>query len=128
MFSRSRLKSKQVRNSQYSKHVPLLVIAVVCFFWVLWVLISQFPATIANFLVYQSYLPLLFPFFFFVLFLSGYTLLNMKQGVIISIFITLALLFRLQRIQVSIAWIFFFMFVFWILFLLVKKPKTNSVE
>lgn len=121
MFSRSRLKKNKEVDSLYIKHIPLLVLAGICFFWLLWVFTTKFPNEIANILVHQLYLSLITPFFLFVLFLSGYLTLNMRQGAVIALFSTLLLLFRLQQIQVSLLWIIPFLFLFCVSLWMSKK-------
>ncbi len=146
MQSRSRLKKNQVSQvqeqdtaplgkiqrtsysknlpSQYIHHIPLLLLSVIFFFWCVQVFTTKQPQDIANFLLYQAYLPLLIPFFLFVTFLTGYLTLNIRRGSIMGLFATLLLLFRLQQIEFTTLWLFLILVLFTTGWIATKKQKS----
>lgn len=143
MQSRSRLKKNQVSQvqeqdtvplgktkrtsnsknlpSQHVQYIPLLFLSVIFFFWCMQVFTTKQPTQVANFLIYQAYIPLLIPFFLLATFLSGYLMLNIKRGLVVGIFSTLALLFRLQQVEISTFWIFLFIIFFALSLIATKK-------
>lgn len=126
MSSRSRLKKNQPINSPYLKHIPLLLLSLIFLFLIINVLSSKNPEEVANWGIAQAYLPLISPFFFFMTFLSGYLLLNIKRGGVIGLFTTLLLLFRLQQINFAAWWLVPFMTIFLVFVFLAKKTKREK--
>ncbi len=108
-------------SKQYIKHVPLLILSMLFFFWCIQVITTKQPQAVANFLVHQLYLPLLLPFFLFITFFTGYLTLNIKRGSVIALFSSLLLLFRLQHIEFTYWWIFIFCLAFILFFVMTKK-------
>ena len=108
-------------NHPYIRHIPLLILSSLCIAWLLRVAITTYPQEIANFLIPQSYLPILVPFFLACLFLFGYLTLNIKKGFVLAFFSTLLVLFRLQQIAFEIWWLIIFIVIALITTTLTKK-------
>lgn len=125
MSSRSRLiTNNKPRHSLYIRHLHLLVLSLLFAVFVIRIITTKLPDEVANVLIFQSYLPLLIPFFLCITFLSGYLMLNIRRGVVIGVFSVLLLLFKLQQIKIEIWWLTIFFTLCAIFLVLTGKTKV----
>lgn len=113
-----------VPTHKYFKHLPILLLSIACFFWLIQILTTVYPSDVAHWLIPNSYLPLLTPLFFTTWFLFSYLLLNLQRGLILGLAITLLIFFRLQMIVFSLSWLIIFLIFTIVAFFLTKKPQS----
>ncbi len=101
-------RKKQKRNykipaflKKYLSHLPTLLLSLP-FYIIVWrILIKTYPKQIQNFILSDSYLPLLIPFFLGNLFFFSFLFLKTRRGLLTSILINILLVLHLQKIWLT---------------------------
>lgn len=117
---------------KYFQHVQTLLLSLPGIVLTFFILTSVYPDDIKNFLIPQSYLPLLISFFAGSFFLLSFIFLNTRRGLWLSVYLTLLLFFKLQMVtydffSIGIPLMFFgILELSWMLFLK-NNTKKQSV-
>lgn len=120
----TRKNNSALPTHKFIKHLPLLLLSIACFFWLMQVATTVYPSDIAHWLIPNTYLPMLAPLFFTTWFLFSYLLLNLQQGLVFALAVTLLVFFRLQMIVFSLSWLLIFFIFTAVAFFLTKKPQS----
>lgn len=87
--------------AQYLRALPFLVVSVALYGILVFIFTSIHPHRVANWMLYQSYLPVLLLFFFATLCLTRFILLNKSRSLGLSTWLTFLLLLKLQEVVLS---------------------------
>ncbi|NCN23934.1 MAG: hypothetical protein COU65_00300 [Candidatus Pacebacteria bacterium CG10_big_fil_rev_8_21_14_0_10_42_12] len=92
---------KIVFNSRYLQAAPIGLLGLCGLGILVYLLKNIAPESIANIPIYRSYGPLVLTFLFTSTLVSGFVLLNIRRGFMVGISLTLILLLKLQKVQLS---------------------------
>lgn len=99
--------ASQIRNNSsqqsnliplYVKHLPTLFLAIISSASLWYILTQIHPHSIKNFLLPQSYLPLILSFWLTTFWATSFLLLNSKRGFFVSLALSMLLFFHLQKV------------------------------
>ncbi|MCB9812994.1 MAG: hypothetical protein H6772_01175 [Pseudomonadales bacterium] len=117
------------KSHLYIKHLPLLVLGLICYFFVFFIIINIYPKQIANFPITNSYLILQLPLFFANTFLISYLLLNINRGINFSLFVSIVVYLKLQRFIFEYWWFVPIVISFVIVDYYIKiRPKNEKIS
>ncbi len=86
---------------RYLKYTPIAVLAVVCWVIVGYLITTYPPAALANWLLPQSYLPLIGMVWCALFFSSAFLLLHTRRGILLATGIMLLLWMHLHAVQLT---------------------------
>lgn len=92
---------KIVFDSRYLQAAPIGLLGIFGLGILVYILKNITPDSIENIPMYRSYGPFLFTFLFTSTLLMGFVLLNIRRGFMLGISLTLLLLLKLQKVQIS---------------------------
>ncbi|MFZ1721487.1 MAG: hypothetical protein WAU07_03205 [Microgenomates group bacterium] len=96
---------QQSRILRYMKHIPLLALSVPGFAVCYWMIHTFFPEDIAHLLIPNAFLVFQIPFFISNVFLWSYVFLNTRQGIAMSVMVSILLFLRLQQVVLELFWL-----------------------
>jgi hypothetical protein len=96
---------KSVARTSRIKYLPILIVSFIFYYGVYHIFVNVSPDSIANYLLPNTYLPLLVTFFLANFFLFTYIFLNKNFGLLISLFLTTLMFMRLQQVVFEIWWL-----------------------
>jgi hypothetical protein len=99
-FSLPSLKSTEL-SKKYQKAVPWLVLAVLLYSALVYVLNNVRPSSIADLLLYHSYIPIIFLFYFATFSLFKFIFLRQMRAVAVAFWLTLLLFLKLQSFEIT---------------------------
>ena len=105
-FNNYRKKQKKAYQTpiflqKYLTHLPVLILSILFYFLVWRILTKVQPEQIQNFILDDSYLPILIPLLFANLFFFSFLLLKTRRGLLISILINILISLHLQKIYLT---------------------------
>lgn len=108
-----------------SKRILILVFSLPFWWAVRYMLINVYPDRIKNYLIENSYFPLVFTFLMATFFGLNTFLLNSKRSFIFSLFLTSIFYFKLIHLQLTLQ-LFLLLFFFFSSFLLINQVLTKK--
>lgn len=122
--ARSRLKpKKEPTYKKYLQYIFCLFVALIAYFLIYLLIKNVYPTQIQNFILKNSYSPLILLAFVANFFLFTFILLNKKYGLIIAFIINLIFYFRLNQINFDLAGLLIIFLISTGLVLLVFPPR-----
>jgi hypothetical protein len=90
-----------ITTATLKSRLPSLIIAALLFFILVTILTTVSPSSVANIVLYQSYLPVLFIFMLAAYFLAKAIFIATRISIFSSLFFTLLLFLKFQSVELS---------------------------